>query len=577
MYVVSVPNRGSPPAILLRESYREGGKVRNRTLSNLSHWPPEKIEALRQVLRGGSVGPAIEDSFEIERSRPHGHVAAALGTLRRLKLDEVIGAKRSRVRDLCVAMVVARILAPQSKLATASGLDAETLDSTLGELLGVESADADDLYAAMDWLVERQPRIETALARRHLAEGSLVLYDLTSTYFEGRCCPVARHGHSRDGKQGKLQIEFGLVTDAEGCPVAVEVFEGNVGDPKTLAPQIGKLRERFGLKEIVIVGDRGMITAARIREDLRPLEGIAWITALRSPEIRGLLERGTLQRSLFDERDLAEIVDPEFASERLIACKNPLLAAERARKREDLLRATERELDKIVAATTRPKRRLRDPQTIAFRIGKVLGRFKVGKHFRYKITGEGLRYERDQENIARESTLDGVYVVRTSVASNRLDAPGAVRAYKSLSHVERAFRSYKTVDLKVRPIYHHKEGRVRAHVFLCMLAFYVEWHMRRALAPLLFEDDDKETAKAMRTSEVAPAQRSPRALLKIRTKRTEDGLPVSSFQKLMKDLATVVKNRVRPNIAGAPTFDKITTPTPLQQRALDLLQVSHRI
>jgi transposase len=575
--VVAVPNRSSPPAILLRESYREGGKVRNRTLANLSAWPAEKVEALRQVLRGASVGPPLEDSFDIERSRPHGHVAAVLGTLRRLKLDEMIGSKPSRNRELCVAMIVARILEPRSKLATASSLEATTLHHTLGELLGVESADEDELYAAMDWLRKRQDRIEDVLARHHLGEGSLVLYDLTSTYFEGRHCSLARLGHARDGKKGKLQIEFGLLTADQGCPVAVEVFEGNIADPKTLAPQIQKLRGRFGLKEIVLVGDRGMITAARIREDLQPLEGIAWITALRAPQIRGLVERGTLQMSLFDEKDLAEIFDPAYPGERLVACKNPLLAAERARKREDLLRATERELAKVGAATKRPKRRLRDPKKIAFRVGQVLGRFKMGKHFRWDIKDEGLRYERDHENIARETVLDGVYVIRTSVSADRLDSSRTVQSYKKLANVERAFRSHKTVDLKVRPIHHRKEDRVRAHVFLCMLAYYVEWHMRRALAPLLFEDDDKETAEALRLSVVAPAQRSPRALRKIHSKRTDEGDPARSFQTLLKELATVVKNRVRPKIAGALPFDKITTPTPLQQRVFDLLEVPYRM
>ncbi len=577
MYVVSIPNRSSPPAILLRQSYREDGKVRNRTLANLSHWPPAKVEALRHALGGGSVGGALEDSFDIGRSRPHGHVAATLGTLRRLKLHEIIGSKPSRQRELCVAMIVARILEPGSKLATASGLDPATLHSTLGELLRVESADEDELYTAMDWLLKRQERIEAALARRHLGEGSLVLYDLTSTYFEGRHCPLARLGHARDGHKGKLQIEFGLLTDQHGCPVAVQVFEGNVADPKTLAPQIQKLRGQFGLKEIILVGDRGMITAARIREDLQPLEGVAWITALRAPAIRDLVERGTLQMSLFDEKDLAEILDPAYPGERLIACRNPLLGAERARKRQDLLRATERELAKVAAATTRPKRRVRDPKKIAFRIGKVLGRFKMGKHFRWEITDEGLRYERNQENIAREAALDGVYVIRTSVGANRLDAPQTVQSYKKLSNVERAFRSHKTVDLHVRPIHHRKEDRVRAHVFLCMLAYYVDWHMHRALAPLLFEDDDKEAAVALRSSVVAPAQRSPRALGKIHSKRTGDGFPARSFQTLLADPATTVKNRVQPKLGGALAFDKITVPTPIQQRALDLLQVPYRM
>ncbi len=565
MYVTSIPNRGSPPAILLRESYREDGKVRNRTLANLTAWPREKVEALRQLLRGVGVGTAaLEDSFEIERSRPHGHVAATLGTLRRLKLDKIIGSKPSRQREFCVAMIVARILEPASKLATASSLDSATLHSTLGEVLRIDSTDEDELYTAMDWLLKRQGRIEAALARRHLGEGSLVLYDLTL-------------GYPRDDSKGKLQIEFGLLTDAEGCPVAVQVFEGNVADPKTLAPQIQKLRDRFGLKEIVLVGDRGMITAARIREDLRPLEGLAWITALRTPEIRGLVQRGTLQMSLFDEKDLAEIVDPAFPGERLVACRNPLLGAERARKREDLLRATERELAKIATATTRPKRRLQDSKKIAFRIGKVLGRFKVAKHFLWEITEQGLRYERDQDNIAQEAALDGVYVIRTSVSANRLDASATVLSYKKLSTIERAFRSYKTVDLHVRPIFHHKEDRVRSHVLLCMLAYYVEWHMRRALAPVLFDDDDKKTAETLRRSAVAPAQRSPRALSKIASKRTKDGFPARSFQTLLKDLMTIVKSRVRPKLGATAAFDKITTPTPIQQRAFDLLQVSHRM
>jgi len=578
MYVVSIPNRDSPPAILLRESYREAGKVRNRTLANLTSWPREKVEALRQVLRGGGVATAaLEDSFEIERSRPHGHVAATLGSLRRLRLDKIIGSKPSRQRELCIAMTVARILAPASKLATASSLDSTTLHTTLGEMLRVDSADEDELYTAMDWLLNRQARIEAALARRHLGEGSLVLYDLTSTYFEGRHCCLARRGYARDDSKGKLQIEFGLLTDAEGCPVAVQVFEGNVGDPKTLAPQIQKLRDRFGLKQIVVVGDRGMITAARIREDLQPLEGLAWITALRAPEIRGLVQRGALQMSLFDEKDLAEIIDSSFPGERLVACRNPLLGAERARKREDLLRATELELSKIATATTRPKRRLRDPNTIAFRVGKVLGRFKMGKHFRWEITEQGLRYQRDQVNIAQEAALDGIYVIRTSVSAQQLDAAATVLSYKKLSNIERAFRSYKTVDLHVRPIFHRKADRVRAHVFLCMLAYYVEWHMRRALAPMLFDDDDKKTAETLRRSVVAPSQRSPRALSKIASKRTEDGFPARSFQTLLKDLMTIAKNRVRPKLGTIPAFDKITTPTAIQQRAFDLLQVPYRM
>ena len=576
MYVDTVPNRNSPPAVLLRESSREGGRIRKRTLANLSSWPAAQIEALRRLLRGETLVPAGE-AFETVRSRPHGHVAAVLGTLRRVGLEALVGAKHSRERDLCVAMVVARILEPRSKLATARALGAETLHSSLGEVLEVETADEDELYAAMDWLLLRQGRIEQQLAARHLGEGTLTLYDVTSTYFEGRHCPLARLGHCRDGKKGKLQIVIGLLTNGEGCPVAVEVFEGNTGDPKTVGPQVQKVRERFGLQSVVLVGDRGMITSARIREDLRPRPGIEWITALRAPAIRKLAEAGVLQLGLFDERDLAEIASPEYPGERLVACRNPLLAAERARKRQDLLAATERELEKVAAATRRSRRPLRSKAQIAMRVGKVLGRFKMGKHFRLKITARACRYERHAARIAEEAALDGIYVIRTSVARDKLSPEDTVRSYKRLAAVERAFRSLKTVDLKVRPIHHRKEDRVRAHVFLCMLAYYVEWHMRQALAPILFDDHDKEAGERLRASIVAPAQRSPAAQAKARTKRTREGLPVQSFQSLLADLATIVKNRNRAKGAPGLHFEIITTPTPLQQRAFDLLGVSHRL
>jgi transposase len=577
MYVAVIPNRTSPPAILLRESYREGRTVKNRTLANLSHWPAEQIEALRDVLRGGPArrpSGRLEDCFDVLRSRPHGHVAAVVGTLRRLGVDALLGSRRRRERDLCLAMIAARILDPGSKLATARGLGADGGHTTLGEMLGVEGADEDELYAAMDWLLPRQERIEEELAKRHLGEGTFVLYDVTSTYFEGRRCPLARLGHSRDGQKGKLQILFGVLTDAEGCPVAVEVFEGNTGDPKTVASQVRKLRERFRLQRLVLVGDRGMLTAARIREDLRPAEGIEWITALRSPAIRKLAEAGLLQLSLFDEKDLAEITSPDYPGERLIVCKNPLLAAERARKREELLVSTERELEKVAAATRRTKNPLRGKEKIALRVGKVLGRFKVGKHFRLRITERGLSYERDETRIAEETALDGLYVIRTSLGKEHLDAPGAVRSYKGLAQIERAFRSLKSVDLHVRPIHHRLANRVRAHVLLCLLAYYVEWHMRRALAPLLFDDEEKAAAERLRASVVAPAQRSPRAQRKACSKRTEKGMLVHSFQTLLKDLATVVKNRIQPRQAKGLSFDKITTPTPLQQKAFDLLGVS---
>jgi hypothetical protein len=575
MYVAVVPNRSSPPAMLLREGYREGRQVKTRTLANLSHWPPAKIDALRRVLRDEAV-LAAEDAFEIIRTRPHGHVAAVLGTLRRLGLDRLIAAKRSPERDRGVAMICARVLAPCSKLATTRALNAETLTSTLGECLGLGAANEDELYEAMDWLLERQERIETRLAARHLAGGTLALYDVTSTYFEGRTCPLARFGHSRDGKRDKLQIVFGLLTNAQGCPVAVEVFAGNTGDPTTLAPQVKKMRERFGLERIVLVGDRGMITTARIREDLQPSAGIDWITALRAPAIAKLVDAGSLQLGLFDTRDLAEITDPTYPGERLVVCRNPLLAAERARKREDLLRATERELAKVVAATTRARHPLRGKTAVALRVGRSLGRFKMKKHFRLEIADDRFRYERDAARIEREAALDGIYVIRTSVSAELLSAEDAVRHYKSLAVVERAFRSFKTVDLKVRPIHHHLAARVRAHVFLCMLAYYVEWHMRETLTPMLFDDDDKPAAQRGRASVVAPAQRSPKALAKARSKRTEDGAPVHSFQTLLADLATVAKNRVRTKAARNAAFDIITMPTALQQRAFDLLAVSYR-
>jgi DDE family transposase len=579
MYVVAIPNRNSPPAILLRESYREGHRVKNRTLANLSAWPPERVEGLRQLLRGQPLTPTrLADAFEIVRSRPHGHVAAVLGTARRLELDRLLAPSSAhRRRDLVLAMLVERLLDPRSKLATARGLDPDTLTSTLGEVLGLGRADEDDLYAAMDWLLTQQARVEQALARRHLTEGGLVLYDVTSTYFEGRKCPLAKFGHARDGKRDKLQIVFGLLTNREGCPVAVEVFAGNVGDPKTLPAQIQKIRARFGIARVVLVGDRGMLTDARLREDVRPIEGLDWITALRAPAIQALAAGEALQLSLFDQQDLAEITHPDYPGERLIVCKNPWLAAERARKRAELLEATERELAKIAAATARAKRPLRGQARIALRVGKVLGRRKVGKHFTLEITDTHFRAGRDEAAIANEAALDGVYVLRTSVGADRLPTAEAVRSYKRLAAIERAFRSLKTVDLKVRPIHHRKADRVRAHVFLCMLAYYVEWHMRQALAPMLFDDDDPMAAEAERRSPVAPAQRSPRAKAKALTKRTDEGMPVHSFRTLLADLATLTKNRVQPKAPGTPAFDMLSTPTPLQRRAFDLLSVSLRL
>ena len=571
MYVAVVPNRSSPPAILLRESFRQDGKVHNRTIANLSDWPPSKVEALRQVLKGAAVASASADSFQILRSQPHGHVAAAVGSLRKTGLERLLSAEPSRQRDLIVAMIAARIVEPSSKLATARALDTDTLSNSLGELLGLQQVQDDDLYRAMDWLLERQADIENALAKRHFAEGGLVLYDLTSTYFEGRHCKLAHLGHSRDDKGGKPQIVFGLLTNAEGCPVAVEVFEGNTADPKTVPAQVKKLRERFGLKQVVFVGDRGMITSARIREDMADDKGLSWITALRATSIQKLAADGALQPSLFDATDLAEITHPDYPGERLVACFNPVLSEQRARKRDELLQATEKELEKIAAATSRTKRPLRGKHVIGLRVGRVLGRFKMGKHYKIQIEEDGFHYERKPDSIEREKRLDGIYVIRTNVKAAVLSSPDVVRSYKQLSVVERAFRSLKTVDLKVRPIHHRLEDRVRVHVFLCMLAYYVEWHMRRKLAPLLFEDHDKKAATLRRESVVKPALRSAAAERKAGTKHNDDGLPVHSFRSLLSDLATLTINQIQTGNATLPTFNKLTNPTPLQKKAFSLL------
>jgi len=573
MYVAVVPNRNSPPAILLRESFRENGKVHNRTIANLSDWPPAKVEALRQVLKGATLAPASADAFQILRSQPHGHVAAVVGSLRKTGLERLISADSSRQRDLIVAMIAARIVDPSSKLATARALDTDTLSNSLGELLDLQKVQDDDLYRAMDWLLERQTDIENALAKRHFAEGGLVLYDLTSTYFEGRHCRLAHLGHSRDDKSGKPQIVFGLLTNAEGCPVAVEVFEGNTADPKTVPAQVKKLRERFGLKQVVFVGDRGMITSARIREDLADDQGLNWITALRATSIQKLAADGGLQPSLFDTTDLAEITHPAYPGERLVACFNPVLSAQRARKRDELLLATEKELEKIAAATRRTMRPLRGKHVIGLRVGRVLGRFKMGKHYQIQIDEDGFHYERKPDSIEREKELDGIYVIRTNVKAAAMSSPDVVRSYKQLSHVERAFRSLKTVDLKVRPIHHRLEDRVRAHVFLCMLAYYVEWHMRRKLAPLLFEDHDKKAATLRRESVVKPALRSEAAERKAATKHDDDGLPVHSFRSLLSDLATLTINRIQTGNASLPAFNKLTNPTPLQKKAFSLLGI----
>jgi transposase len=571
MYIERVPNRSSPPAVLLRESWREGGKVHKRTLANLSALPDDAVEILRRVLKGETLVCA-EESVSVGRSTPYGHVAAVLGTIRRLKPDQVLGTKRSPERDRVLAMIVARVLAPDSKLATARGLGEESAFSALADALSLESVSADSLYRSLDWLVERQPAIETRLAAKHLREGTLLLYDVSSTYLEGRCCPLAAHGYSRDGKPGKMQLVFGLLTTPEGCPVAVEVFAGNTADPATLASAVQKARERFGLKRVVWVADRGLLTNARVEAELRPDADFGWITALRAPAVQALREEGVLQLSLFDQHDLAEIRSSAFPGERLVACRNPLLGAERARKREALLVATEKELEKIAKAVTRERRPLRGPDTIGVRVGRVLGRFKMAKHFRLEITDAAFRFERDPERIEDEAALDGIYVIRTTVPKEEMTAEAAVEAYKSLSQVERAFRSTKT-DLDVRPLHHHTEPRVRAHIFLCMLAYYVEWHLRCSLAPLLFQDHDRANAAKQRTSVVARAEISQAARQKKSSRRTEEGLPVHSFRTLLADLATADRIRVR---VGEHAFDKLAQLTPLQERAFQLLEVPWR-
>ena len=572
MYIATVPNRDSPPAILLRESYRDGGKVKTRTLANLSTWPAHQIDALRAVLKGAPLAPGhLQDAFEVTQSLPHGHVAAVVGTIRRLGLADLLDKRSSPYRELCIAMIAARVIDPKSKLATATGLTASP-ESSLGEVLGLGKVDEDQLYRAMDWMLERQRSVEVALAERHLVDGALVLYDVTSTYFEGRKCALAKLGYSRDGQPHRPQIVVGLLTNQAGCPVAVEVFAGNTGDPSTVATQIEKLRVRFGLKRIVFVGDRGMVTSARIREELLPAK-IDWITALRAADLAKLVAAGSLQLSLFDQRDLAEIEDASFPGERLVVCKNPLLAQERARKRSELLAATEIKLQKIVDATRRTKRPLRGAKEIARRVGRVEALSKVAKHFAWEITDEAFHFKRLDDSIAAEAACDGLYVLRTSVDADRLSAVDVVASYKSLARVERAFRSLKTSEIELRPIFHHKSDRVRAHVLLCMLAFYVEWHMRQALAPILFQDDDPAAAQRERSSIVAPAQRSPRARAKAATKSTEDGIRVASFRSWLTHLATITRNVITAKAVGLPPFTKISSPTPSQHRALDLLGV----
>lgn len=549
---------------LLRRSYREDGKVKNETLGNLSHLPDALIEIIRRSLQGESFVP-LGQAFEVCRSRAHGHVQAVALAMQRLGFASVLASQPSRERDLVLAMVASRIVQPDTKLATSRRWHA----STLAEDFGVADADEDDLYAAMDWLLARQDGIEQRLAARHLGEGALVLYDLSSSWFEGSCCPLAKRGYSRDGRPGTLQVNYGLLTDALGCPVAVSVFEGNTADSTTFLPQVQRVRERFALAQVVVVGDRGMVSAKAI-DELQGQQGIDWITALKSVSIRALVEQGHLQLGLFDQRNLAEITSPEYPGERLVACRNDALAKLRAHKRESLLQATEALLQEIAARIKAGK--LTGQDKIGVQVGKIINRHKVAKHFDLDIGEATLGWTRRQEAIDAEAALDGLYVIRTSLAEQRMDAAACVRSYKSLSGVERAFRSLKTVDLKVRPIHHRLESRVRAHILLCMLAYYVEWHMRQAWAPLMFADTEQQ-AKATRDP-VAPAERSPSAKRKAQTRVLDDGEPVHSFATLLAEIATLVRNTCRASGTGtsAPTFEVLTTPSAHQQRALALIQ-----
>ena len=583
MYVAVIPNRSSPPAILLRESYREAGKTKNRTLANLSGWPAERIEQLRAVLRGDKLLPAAE-AVEIVRALPHGHVLAALGTARRIALDTVLPRRApQRRRDLALALIVARLLEPAAKLATARMLDPTTASHSLGEMLGLGRVAAKEVYAALDWLGSEQPFIEARLARRHLKNGALLLYDVTSTYLEGRCCELAQYGYSRDHRSDRPQIVIGLMCAADGCPVAVEVFEGNTADPVTLSAQIDKLKQRFHLQRVVMVGDRGLLTSARIEQTLRPA-GLDWITALRAPAIKQLAAAGgPLQPSLFTpapakagDRDMAEITSPDYPGERLVVCKNPLLAEQRARKREELLAVTENDLARIEARVQRARKPLRGAAAIGQAVGAVLGRRHMAKHFQISIGDDAFSFAKNHLSIAAEAALDGIYVVRTNLPAAQSDAATTVRAYKSLSGAEHAFRSLKTIDLELRPVFHWTAPRVRAHVLLCMLAYYLEWHMRQSLAPMLFDEPDPAARDAQRTSPVAKAEPSPAAQRKAARKRTDpaegEPLPVHSFHTLLGDLATLTRNVVR--LGGDRLTTILATPTCTQRRALDLLAVA---
>jgi transposase len=564
MHIDGVPNRSSRPTYLLRESYREGKKVRKRTLANLSALSDEQIDAIRAVLSGRSVRP-VEELWQITRSRSHGAVQAVRVAMQRLGFESLIASRSSPERDAVCAMVAARIVSPHTKLATTRWWHT----TTLAEEYGVVQADEMDLYAAMDWLLERQGAIEKKLAARHFSEGALALYDLSSSYFEGNCCPLAKIGYSRDGKRNTPQVNYGLLTTRTGCPVAISVYEGNTADVSTLMPQVHQLREQFGLERLVLVGDRGMISHKAI-DTLRSLDGLTWITALKSPQIRALVQGGTLQLGLFDERNLFEFSHPDFPNERLMACRNVELGKLRGHKREALLQATEKELEKVRARIENGSLAGRDK--IGVRVGKVVNKYKVGKHFALTIEESGFEFHRLEKQIAAEAALDGLYVIRTSVPKNEMNSAEAVRSYKALAEVERAFRSMKTIDLHIRPIHHHLEGRVRAHIFLCMLAYYVEWHMREAWRELMFADEDLERKK--HRDPVAAAERSETALEKVASRTLKDGSPVHSFRTLLAELSTIVRNTCEARVGqrSGSTFQVTTTPNPAQLRALQLLQ-----
>ena len=573
MYIESIPNRNSPPAILLRESRREGKRVIKRTITNLSKWPSEVVAGLKVLLKGGVALEHNDPRVTTTRSLPHGHVAAVLGTLKKTGLDKIIGSRHSRRRNLVLGMIASRIISPASKFATLQAWNDETATSSLGRELDIADASEQEVYEALDWLYSRQSFIEKKLAKKHLQDGCLILCDVSASYYTGTHCNLAKFGHKKDRKMGVTEIVYGLICNARGCPVGIQVFEGNTSDPKVFSEQMVKVKKKFGIERLIMVGDRGLITQARITEDLAPVGGLDWISALRSSAIQKLVTTGAFQLSLFDTQDMAEITSDDFPGERLVVCRNPLLADERTRKRQALLTATEALLQKVVDATQREKRPFKGKDKIALRVGKIINKYKMNKHFILTIEEDSFSFERNHVNIDKEAALDGFYIIRTSVANERMNARQTVQTYKSLSHVEQAFRSIKSVDLKIRPIFHRLDDRVRSHMFLCMLSYYVEWHMRQCLAPLLFDDEEKEKMATTKSSIVAPTERSPSARKKAASKRTEKNLPAQSFQLLLANMATICQNTIQFNLPGTQPFNNITSPTALQKKALDLLGV----